>query len=210
MVCLKRMMFINEVGIASGSASMNGAINKTRSELKDLWTYAGYQDILKDDSSIDMMLKQLHKEYTAMMKIPKDRRTTEKFKMKEASYLEDLSQLFDVTKKSLHSSGLITDEDRDFLKNHWTKTISSSRDVKAAKMVENKVARQQRQVQQKERDNASSPKSTSLNISASSQNNSTLLQNTHIVQERRVELEHQFLSTQTSWRRQGQQQTAST
>ena len=76
MVCLKRMMFINEVGIASGSASMNGAINKTRSELKDLWTYAGYQDILKDDSSIDMMLKQLHKEYTAMMKIPKDRRTT--------------------------------------------------------------------------------------------------------------------------------------
>ena len=29
MVCLKRMMFINEVGIASGSASMNGAINKT-------------------------------------------------------------------------------------------------------------------------------------------------------------------------------------
>ena len=53
-----------------------------------------------------------------MMKVPKERRTTEKFKMKKASYLEDLSnsQLFTVTKKSLKSSELLNDEDRNVFK----------------------------------------------------------------------------------------------
>ena len=48
--------------------------------------------------------------------------------MKEVAFLDSLEKLFDITVKSLQSSQLITDEDRNFLQNHWMNTISSTPD----------------------------------------------------------------------------------
>ena len=50
--------------------------------------------------------------------------------------------LFDVTVKSLQTSSLITEEDRDFLLNHWNMTISSTLDRKTK--VEKKLTSQEK------------------------------------------------------------------
>ena len=51
--------------------------------------------------------------------------------------------LFDITVKSLHTSGLITTEDREFLLYHWEKTISSTLDRSTKLQVEKKLAREE-------------------------------------------------------------------
>ena len=66
-----------------------------------------------------------------LRKILQERWLTDKFRAKELAYVTRLQQLHDITKKSLHSSLLITAENRDFLLNYWDKTISSKKDMGA-------------------------------------------------------------------------------
>ena len=49
-------MFITETA-AGTKISKAEATNKTRNELKEVWTYAGYEDILKEDAGIDKSIK---------------------------------------------------------------------------------------------------------------------------------------------------------
>ena len=63
--------------------------------------------------------KNFHGSYKKLTKIPLARRQTESFKKKEDEFTKSLELLFDVTLKSLHGSGLITAEDREFLLHHW-------------------------------------------------------------------------------------------
>ena len=51
--------------------------------------------------------------------------------------------LFDITVKSLQSSNMITDEDRDFLQNHWDKTVGSTPDLHLKHKIDNKIAREE-------------------------------------------------------------------
>ena len=44
-------MFITETD------SINDSINIVRGELTDVWTYAGYEDILKDNSDINKSIQ---------------------------------------------------------------------------------------------------------------------------------------------------------
>lgn len=167
---MRRLMFIIESNMITGTANLDDAIIQTRNEVKDVWSYAGYEDILKYDCSIGKMIKQLHKEYKDINKVPIDRRTTDKFKVKETAYCEGLTQLLDITNKALHNSGLITDDDRDFLLNHWDKTISSTRDTAAMKMVQNKVERKRKSdhFASKQKNNLYPTSTPSFNTSASS------------------------------------------
>jgi len=53
---MRRLMFITETNSAS-LLSINDAITMVRGEIKDVWSYAGYEDILKDDSNINKSIK---------------------------------------------------------------------------------------------------------------------------------------------------------
>ena len=53
---MRRLVFITETAIGS-SVSSAEATNKTRNELKGVWIYAGYEDILKKDAGIDRSIK---------------------------------------------------------------------------------------------------------------------------------------------------------
>ena len=66
-------------------------------------------------------------------------------------------------------SNLITKEDRDFLKNHWRKTISSTADHKTRDAVLKKLARREKSVAPFTPTPASTPTPTSTPLSASSQ-----------------------------------------
>ena len=91
------------------------------------------------DNTCILKLQELLKEHNNLGKIPKERQLTYKFRAKESAYVTGLQQLHDITKKSLHSSHLITAEDRDFLLNHWENTISTARDVEALRSVEHRM-----------------------------------------------------------------------
>ena len=135
-VTLRRFMFEIEQQTTRTTAAVT-----VKSELIELWEYAGYGDILQDGCNILRQIYSLHDSYKKLMKTPTSRRNTESFKKKEADFTESLELLFDISKKSLHTSGLITDEDRDFLLNHWDKTISSTQDRTTKVLVEKKLAR---------------------------------------------------------------------
>ena len=49
-------MFITEAACGT-SVSLTEATNTTRNELKEVWQYAGSEDILKDDVGIDRSIK---------------------------------------------------------------------------------------------------------------------------------------------------------
>ena len=49
-------MFITETA-AGSSVSSAEATNTPRNELKEIWIYAGYEDIFKEDEGIDMSIK---------------------------------------------------------------------------------------------------------------------------------------------------------
>ena len=83
----------------------------------------------------------LHFAYKQVVKCNTSRRGSETYKKKENAFLSTLDNLFDITNASLRSSNLITEEDRDFLLNHWQNTISSTRDLKSEVAVEKKLAR---------------------------------------------------------------------
>ena len=112
-------------------------------ELVKVWEYAGYGDILQDISFRKRKISTLHGSYKKLTKIPLARRQTESFKKKEDEFTKSLELLFDVTLKSLHGSGLITAEDREFLLHHWEKTVSSTRDSVTTIQVEKKLARKE-------------------------------------------------------------------
>ena len=140
-VVLRRLMF--ELEKNHGASSTDIAALTVRDELKSLWEYAGYQDILQADCTIVKSLRVLRDSYRALNKVELSRRNTSTFKKKEEQLLKSLEGLFDISVKRLQSSTLITDEDRDFLQNHWDKTISSTPDLATKKMVEKKLQRQQ-------------------------------------------------------------------
>ena len=114
-----------------------------KNELIELWEYAGYGDILKHSPNIIKDIKALRTSHQDLTKVPAVRRQKQSFKMKEVAFLNSLEELFDITVKSLQSSKLITDEDRDFLQNHWKKTISSTPDLNLQKSLEKKLAREE-------------------------------------------------------------------
>ena len=66
-------------------------------------------------------------------------------------------------------SNLITKEDRDFLKNHWRKTVSSTADHKTRDAVLKKLARREKSAAPSTPTTASTPTPTSTPPSASSQ-----------------------------------------
>jgi len=53
---LRRLVFITETA-EGNTISKAEATNKTRNELKEVWTYAGYEDILKANANIDKSIK---------------------------------------------------------------------------------------------------------------------------------------------------------
>ena len=85
------------------------------------------------------LFQQVRKEYQDVNKIPTDRRTTEAYTRKATTLVTSLNQLLDISKKSLQQSNLITAEDRDFLVNHWDKTISTVKDVGTSRMIQKKL-----------------------------------------------------------------------
>ena len=50
-----------------------------------------------------------------------------------------MNQLLGISKKSLQQSYLLTAEDRDFLVNHWDKTISAVKDQSTSRMIQKKL-----------------------------------------------------------------------
>ena len=125
-IVLRRLMC--ELEQQNGGTSLSTAAVTVKTELVELWEYAGYGDILQQNGYIVRQITSLHDGYKKLNKIPQSRRGTESFKKKEAEFTKSLELLFDITVKSLHGSGLITPEDRTFLLHHWDKTISSTRD----------------------------------------------------------------------------------
>ena len=124
------------------SSTLSAASAQVKNELIELWEFAGYGNILKDQSDINKKIKALRTSHYNLTKVPLVRRQKHFFKMKEVAFLNSLEKLLDITVKSLQSSQPITDEDRDFLQNHWMKTISSTPDRNLQKNLEKKLARQ--------------------------------------------------------------------
>ena len=106
--------------------------------------YAGYRDILQDVSQVLRQIRALHESYKALIKTPVTRRHKDSFKKKLALFTSSLDGLFDIAVEHLKSSNLITKEDRDFLKYHWRKTVSSTADHKTRDAVMKKLARREK------------------------------------------------------------------
>ena len=53
---MRSLVFITETA-AGSSVSSAEATNTPRNELKEIWIYAGYEDIFKEDEGIDMSIK---------------------------------------------------------------------------------------------------------------------------------------------------------
>ena len=119
---LQRLYF--EVERNHGSSGLDVAAVKVKNELIDLWTYAGYGDILHHPTFFIKKLKSLTLPYKSLFKTPVSRRSTPSFLKKESDFLKSLTKLFNITVQDLIFSGKITNEDRDFLLHHWTKRIS--------------------------------------------------------------------------------------
>ena len=133
-----------ELETQNGGITLSTAAVTVKNELVKVWEHAGYGDILKDPSNILRQITSLHERYKKLTKIPAARRSTESFKKKEEEFTNFLENLFDVTVKSLQTSGLITAEDRDFLLHHWDKTISSTRDFNTKQQVEKRLCREEK------------------------------------------------------------------
>ena len=114
---LRRLFFELEKTAGDGSSTLSAACAQVKNELIELWEYAGYGDILKHSPNIIKDIKALRTSHQDLTKVPAVRRQKQSFKMKEVAFLNSLEELFDITVKSLQSSKLITDEDRDFLQN---------------------------------------------------------------------------------------------
>ena len=69
---LKRLYFLTESG--NGQTSVDAAAVTVKNELLEIWTYAGYGDILHDPSNILKKIKCLAILYKALNKTPVSRR----------------------------------------------------------------------------------------------------------------------------------------
>ncbi len=137
---LRRLLY--EIETNPGTAITAHAASVTLKEVKAVWEYAGYGDIIQADAAILKSIKSLRDSYKAINKIPANRRQTAGYKAKEDAFTTSLTSLFDISVKKLIPTALITDEDRDFLLHHWEKQISSTPDTAAKKMVEKRLARE--------------------------------------------------------------------
>ena len=126
LVVLQRLFFEIESGYP-----LCPALSTVQQELKALWAYAGYEDILMSNSNLVVEIRKLHKSYKDLLKFNVAKRELPRFKKKEELFLDQLPVLFNITVKSLIPSNLIviTAEDRSFLLHNWDKTISSTLDV---------------------------------------------------------------------------------
>ena len=124
LVVLQRLFFEIESGYP-----LSPALTTVQQELKALWAYAGYEDILMSNSNLVVEIRKLHKSYKDLLKFNVAKRELPRFKKKEKLFLDQLPVLFNITVKSLIPSNLITAEDRSFLLHNWDKTISSTLDV---------------------------------------------------------------------------------
>ena len=104
-VVLKRLLF--ELETNNGGVSLPSAILTVQKELVDLWTYAGYGDILHYTSNILKQIRLLHESYKAVKKIPLSRRTGDAYKKKKNAFDTSLSTLFDIAVEELKSSSRI-------------------------------------------------------------------------------------------------------
>ena len=124
------------------------------------------------------LFQQVRKEYQDIRKIPPDRRTTEAYTRKATTLVASLNQLLDISKKSLQQSNLITAEDRDFLVNHWDKTISTVKDMGTSRMIQKKldVAEKYQVYAEKQRplQNTSGALDLSIDLSSQDEANSSL------------------------------------
>ena len=142
-VVLKRLLF--ELETNNGGVSLPSAILTVQKELVDLWTYAGYGDILHYTSNILKQIRLLHESYKAVKKIPLSRRTGDAYKKKKNAFDTSLSTLFDIAVEELKSSSRITKKDQDFILNNWDKTISSTQDKITSAAVQKKLARREKE-----------------------------------------------------------------
>ena len=173
-VVLQRLLFILETN--NGHTALPSAILTVQKELVDLWTYAGFGDILHQPANIRLSITKLHSSYKALLKTPTKRRTAPFFLKKLETFETSLSSLFAIHVKDLVHSSLIHDEDRNFLLNHWTQTISSRRDTVTQKSVEKKLDRREKRLAQ------CTPKSPSVSPqpSTSSQHSSPSTSSTSV------------------------------
>ena len=139
---LQRLYFVLESN--HGSSSLEAAAVTVKNELVELWSYAGYGDILQHPPNILKMIKTLTNPYKSLFKIPQSRRSSPSFLQKEAYFLESLPKLFDITVEKLRYTQKITAEDRDFLLNHWWKKISSTPDLHLRQSVQKKLQREEK------------------------------------------------------------------
>jgi len=122
---LQRFLFIIETNHHS-SVSPTDAVAITCKGLVAVWEYAGYGDILKIDMNIRKMIEKLRQEYRTLMKVPAQRKDTDKFKRKVVQFQENLENLCNITVAAKVDSCLITEDDRNFLLHHWRETVTPS------------------------------------------------------------------------------------
>ena len=139
LVVLQRLFFDIE-----SCYPLSPALSTVQQELKALWAYAGYEDILMSNSNLVVEIRKLHKSYKDLLKFNVAKRELPRFKKKEELFLDQLPVLFNITVKSLIPSNLITAEDRSFLLHNWDKTISSTLDVTTKQAVEKKLVRHEK------------------------------------------------------------------
>ena len=142
LVVLQRILV--EIANSRGSTSVAQATLTVRNKLVALWEYTGYGEILKPLPNILVKMKQLHIDYKSLVKVPHSRRDGAFFKSKLKKHYAKFPLLFNNSDKLLQTSNLITKEDRDFLLFHWEKTISSTKDIITAKVVEKKLERSEK------------------------------------------------------------------
>ena len=141
-VVLQRIFF--ELESNQGNSSLDIAAVLVKNELIELWSYAGYGDILHFPTQIVKMIKALTSPYKYLLKIPQSRRSSPSYLQKEADFLNSLPKLFNITVSDLVYSQKITAEDREFLLKHWNKKISSTPDLGLRKAVHNKLERSEK------------------------------------------------------------------
>ena len=147
------------------------------------------------DSLKHFLCQKLRKDYRDISKIPADRRTTETYKRKESTFVTSLNQLLDISIKSLYHSNVITPEDKDFLLNHWDKTISTVKDQSTSQMVQQRLDKQNKYQVYAEKQKISENATGTLDISTDISQTHPL--STPRLSERRRKQEHLFAWTWT-------------
>ena len=134
LVVLQRVFFNIESGYP-----LSPALSTVQQELKALWAYAGYEDILMSNSNLVVEIRKLHKSYKDLLKFNVAKRELHRFKKKEELFLDQLPVLFNITVKSLIPSNMITatkqavekklvrhEKSRKFTSSHSSNPSSSS------------------------------------------------------------------------------------